>query len=186
MAAPPEKTLKNLTGKYQLNKELSDSIEPVLVVQGIGFFIRKAIGVASISLDVNQYEAPPNPPSTSTDIVTHIDIEQSASGLSSTHEKRCLDNVFREHKDWLFGEVQGKTRWVTADEVTDEHLKKGWEEGGDGQYLQSYVESKTNGWTAEQIWGFQVVDGKRRYCRNIVVLKGSDRAAVRLVYDYLD
>merc|ERR1712000_717432 len=57
------------------------------------------------------------------DVIQHIDIEQSASGLTSTHEKRCLDDVFREHSDWLFGTVKGKTKWVTLDEVTDEFLK---------------------------------------------------------------
>merc|ERR1712000_173118 len=155
MAAPPEKTLKNLTGKYVMNKSLSDNPEPVFQLQGVGFLIRKAIGVATVHLEVNAYEAPPNPPNESTDVIRHIDIEQSASGLTSTHEKRCLDDVFREHSDWLFGTVKGKTKWVTLDEVTDEFLKKGW--------------------VAQQIWGFQQVDGLRRYCRNVLVTKDSER-----------
>ena len=185
MAAPPEKTLKNLTGKWAMNKTLSDSAEPVLLLQGISFLIRKGIGMASVTLDVNQYEAPPKPPNTSSDIFTHIDIEQTASGLSSTHERRCVDDVWRDHSDWLFGNVTGKTRWVSLDEVDDEHLKKGWEIEGEGKaFILSQVESKDNGWIARQIWGFQVIEGERRYCRNIVVTKGEERAAIRLVYDY--
>lgn len=72
-------------------------------------------------------------------------------------------------------------------EIEDEHLKKGWElEGEEGgkSLFESYVESKDNGWEAKQVWGFQLVDGARRYCRNIVVTKNAEREAIRLVYDY--
>lgn len=148
--------------------------------------IRKAISLASVTLDVNVYEAPPKPPSTATDVVTHIDIEQSASGLSSTHELRCVDDLFREHSDWLFGNLKGKTKWVSLDEVEDDFLKSGWElEGAGGKdFLRSHVENEENGWQAYQIWGFQTVDGERRYCRNVLVTKGENRVTIRMVYDY--
>lgn len=107
--------------------------------------------------------------------------------MSTTHEARCLDNVFREHSDWLFGDVKGQSQWVTLDEITDEHLKKGWEIEGDGKFVRSHVERVDNSWTATQIWGFQVINGERRYCRNIVVKKVKDnkRVELRLVYDYV-
>lgn len=141
--------------------------------------------MASIQLDVNEYEAPPKPPNTSTDIFTHIDIEQTAAGLSSTHERRCIDDTWRDHSDWLFGDVTGKTRWVSLDEVDDDFLKTGWEAAVEGKgYITSEVKSKDKGWVAKQIWGFQVIDGVRYYCRNIAVTKGSERVTVRLVYDY--
>ncbi|KFH44515.1 hypothetical protein ACRE_047080 [Hapsidospora chrysogenum ATCC 11550] len=186
MAAPPEKTIRNLTGKWNLNKSLSNDTDPVLALQGIGWMIRKGIGLASISLDVNVYEAAPTPPNESTDPVTHIDIEQSASGLSSTHEKRCLDETFRPHEDWLFGKCRGKAKWLSIDEIDDEFLKSNWEvESPDSkEFLRSFVENPEAGWDATQIWGFQKIDGVRRYCRNIVVKKGDKRVAVRLVYDY--
>ncbi|KAL2207223.1 hypothetical protein CC79DRAFT_1333024 [Sarocladium strictum] len=188
MAAPADKTIKNFSGQYSLNKSLSESIDPVLSVQGISWLLRTAIGAASITLDVNQYEAPPNPPNTSTDIFTHVDIEQTAAGLKSTHERRTLDSEYREHSDWLFGTVKGYSAFVALEEIEDEHLKKGWlKEGVEGEknLIKSYVESQDNGWIATQIWGFQEVGGARRYCRNILVTKGDKRAAVRLVYDYV-
>lgn len=169
---------------------MSDSAEPVLALQGIGFFIRKGIAMATVELEVNAYEAPPKPPNTAADtIVTHIDIVQTAAGLSSTHEQRCVDDTFREHSDWLFGKVRGKTRWVSLDEITDEWLKKDWELEGEGgsagkNFVNSYVESVDNSWVAEQVWGFQKIDGQRMYCRNVVVTKGSERVAIKLVYDY--
>ena len=135
---------------------------------------------------VKQYEGPPSPPAEATAApATHIEIEQIATGgLKGTSEKRCLDGTFREHSDWMFGHVKGRSTWLPAGEVEDEFLKKGWEDGTT-EHVQSYVESLDNGWTATQIWGFQVVNGERRYCRNIVVAKGSERVEMRLVYDYL-
>ncbi|KAG5998386.1 hypothetical protein E4U43_002430 [Claviceps pusilla] len=184
MAAPADKTLNNLNGQWTVNYDLSESTDPALAIQGIGYFIRTAISYATISLSVTQYEAPPKPPNPSAETVTHIDIAQSASGLTSTQENRCVDDTLREHTDWLFGTVQGRTKWVSLEDVEDTYLKSGWEVEGDGKFIWSHVENKEKGWTANQIWGFQSVNGERRYCRKIVVAKGSQRAEFRLVYDY--
>ncbi|KAL7824198.1 hypothetical protein V8C26DRAFT_385231 [Trichoderma gracile] len=185
MAAPSTKTTKNLNGHWTLNKSLSDSSEPVLALQGIGYITRKAIGLATITIEVRQYEGPPSPPNTSTDPVTHIDIVQSASKLSSTQENRCMDGFTRGHTDWLFGTVEGSSRWVSLDEVADEFLKKGWEVEGEGKsFITNVAKNAERGWVAEQVWGFQIVDGERRYCRHVVVTKGEERAQIRLVYDF--
>uniref|UniRef100_A0A8H7ND64 Uncharacterized protein n=1 Tax=Bionectria ochroleuca TaxID=29856 RepID=A0A8H7ND64_BIOOC len=109
-------------------------------------------------------------------------------GASSTHERRCVDDTWREHEDWLFGKVKGRTRWVSLAEVDDEFLKKDWEEekvGEDGKnFILSEVESVGNGWTATQIWGFQKIEGERRYVRHVVVKKEDKTEVVKLVYDY--
>ncbi|CAM1507220.1 Fc.00g068610.m01.CDS01 [Cosmosporella sp. VM-42] len=186
MAAPAEKTTKDLSGNWVMNKSLSDSTEPALALQGIGFLIRKPVSYATITLDVTQYTAPPKPPATGTDIVTHIDITQSASGLSSTQENRCLDNEFREHSDWLFGDVKGRSQWISLDEVEDAFLKKDWLIEGEGKNLiLSHVESQGNGWTATQVWGFQNINDERRYVRHVLVKKGDKRVEVRFVYDFV-
>jgi hypothetical protein len=112
--------------------------------------------------------------------------------LKGTTEKRCLDWTPREHSDWLFGRVEGQTKWVTAAEVDDEHLKQNWIEddteksGPKGEtHLFSHVVSLDNDWVADQIWGFQMINGERRYARNIVVSKDGQRACIRLVYDFV-
>ncbi|KAG6041552.1 hypothetical protein E4U41_003568 [Claviceps citrina] len=184
MAAPAEKMLQNLNGHWTVNYDLSESSDPALAIQGIGYVIRTAISYATISIAVNQYEAVPKPPNESAVPVTHIDITQSASGLTSTQENRCVDDTPREHTDWLFGTVRGRTKWVGLDDIGDTYLKSGWEVEGDGRFIWSHVESCDAGWTADQVWGFQRVDGERRYCRNIVVEKGDRRAEFRLVYNY--
>ncbi|KAG5929443.1 hypothetical protein E4U42_005910 [Claviceps africana] len=186
MAAPADKTLKNLNGQWTVNYDLSESADPALAIQGVGYVIRTAISYATVSLTIAQYEAPPKPPNPSTDVFTHIDITQSASGLTSTQENRCVDDTVREHTDWLFGTVHGRTKWVSLDDVQDAYLKNGWEVEGDGSFIWSHVENHDYGWTADQIWGFQLIDGERRYCRNIVVAKADQRAQFRLVYNYDD
>ena len=63
----------------------------------------------------------------------------------------------RPHKDGIFGEVKGKSRWVELENYKsetgkgDDFLKGGWlvEEGG--KMVQSWVESVGGGWTAEQV-----------------------------------
>lgn len=178
-------------------------------MQGIGWIVRKAISMSKVTLTVTQYEGPPSPPSESTEAVTHIDIEQTTTaGYKGTSEKRCIDGLWREHSDWLFGQVKGQTTWVKLEDIKDTYLAKGWEEGDaeksgpNGEtHLRSYVESIGSDWTAEQIWGFQIVNGVRMYARNIVVkvkkgdeAKGDDenadddkadeRVDMRLVYKY--
>jgi len=167
--------------------------------------LRKTVSLASISLSVSQYVGPPSAPAApDAPPCSHIDIEQVAAGLSGTTELRCLDNTFRPHSDWLFGEVKGQSRyiatasivpdltgivgeapakWLTEDWIEDDAEKAG--PAGETHIL-SHVESVNNGWTATQIWGFAMVGGERRYARRIVVKKGKDVVKIRLVYDWVE
>ncbi|KAF4585792.1 LCCL domain-containing protein [Ophiocordyceps camponoti-floridani] len=187
MAAPASKTIRDLSGQWTMNKELSDSAEPGLVLQGIGLLIRKGIGLTTISLSIEQYEGSPRPPSTAEGPVMRIDTTSSATGFTSTSERRCVDDVRREHSDWLFGTVEGRSHWIQLDDVDDEFLKEGWvfADGEDKTLLRAIGVNKTAGWTATQTWGFQMINGERRYCRNVVIEKGEERVNLRVVYDYV-
>ena len=63
-------------------------------------------------------------------------------------------------------------------------------DGKDSEFLdkdlvQSYVESIDGGkWRAEQVWGFEKINGDRRHTRRVVCRKGDKVQRVRLVYDY--
>lgn len=195
MAAPASKTIADLSGKWTTNKAQSTSVEPALALQGVGWMTRKAVGLSTVSLDVKHYSAPPSPPADpSGPEVSHVEIEQTGTGgLKGSTEKRCLDFTFRDHSDWLFGNVKGKSKWVKASEIDDAHLAKGWLEGDEeatgpdgASHILSHVESYDAGWTATQIWGFQLVEGVRKYVRNIVVAKDAQRVELKLVYDYLE
>ncbi len=176
------------------NKSLSDSLEPALALQGIGWLTRKAIGVATVTQIVRQYEGPPSPPSTSAEPATHIDIEQRVTGgIQGTSEERCIDWLERGHTDWLFGTVAGKSRWMAAADIDDAFLAGGWLEGeheaagpaGETHLYSMAASQDGGGWVAVQVWGFRFIDGLRYYARNILVTKADERVEVRLVYDYL-
>lgn len=131
---------------------------------------------------------------------TRIDIEQSASGLSSTHENRALDWSVRDHKDWLFGAVKGQSKFVSAADLAalvgeggearrerwadSDFLALDWEEGDRDEYVLSHVAADA-GWFATQAWGFQDVGGERRYVRNVVVAKGDKFENFKMVYDFV-
>ncbi|KAF2017747.1 hypothetical protein BU24DRAFT_460754 [Aaosphaeria arxii CBS 175.79] len=119
----------NYAGTWTLNRQDSDSPEPLLSLQGIGYFIRKSIALATIRLQITQHEDPPLPPNSSKEKVQHIVCSQTASGLKGTSEYHCADNQFRDHSDWLFGAVRGKAEWLELEELDEPFLKKGWDSG---------------------------------------------------------
>lgn len=140
---------------------------------------RKAIGIATVTLHVKQYKDDAG--------VVHIDIEQTASGgIKGTTELRHLDGVTGEHEDQVFGKVRGQASWVKISDVKHPFLAKGWlPETEQGEAIKSDAESVSNGWKAEQIWGFEDIKGERRYVRHVVITKGGKEKTGRLVYDYL-
>ncbi|KAK4464142.1 hypothetical protein QBC42DRAFT_263987 [Cladorrhinum samala] len=196
MAAPANKTIGDLNGKWVMNKTISSPVEPGLALQGIGWMTRKMVSLATVTLEIKQFTAPPSPPAEpSATPVTHVEIEQTGTGgMKGTTEKRCADNEFRDHSDWLFGHVKGQSRWIRTEDISDEFLKSGWLEGeeektgpnGESHFL-SHVESYDAGWTATQVWGFKTdKEGKRRYARNVVIAKGAERVELQLWYDYIE
>ncbi|KAK7543500.1 hypothetical protein IWX49DRAFT_588934 [Phyllosticta citricarpa] len=207
MAAPPEKTLRNLNGAWVMNKTLSGDSDAVMQLQGIGWLIRKTVSFATVTLHVKQY------PDAASPSLIHIDIDQSLSpgNIKGTSEKRTLDWETSAHVDHVFGSLRGRSRWTTlskigadyvvgeaAGEVEKERdadvrfMREGeWDESvamsGD-EVVESWVESVDKGWMAWQIWGFENVEGVRRYVRHVVVRgkagKGVQR--LRLVYDWVE
>lgn len=162
-----------------MNKSLSDDYDRILQMQGVSWFLRKAISYATITLTITQYI------DDTADKLTHIDISQVATGgVGGTKEKRVLDYTWREHEDRIFGKVKGKSRWIKLKDIDeDDFLKTGYDDM-EGEHVQALAESIGNGWTADQVWGFEEVDGKRHYVRHVIVRKGDDWKMARLVYDY--
>ncbi|KAI9770228.1 MAG: hypothetical protein M1840_003385 [Geoglossum simile] len=187
MAAPENVNMKALDGVWVMNKSLSDDIDGILALQGIGWLVRKAISFATVTLRIKQYEEKRDD-STS---VTHIDIEQTATGgIQGTTEKRTLDWTEREHSDYLFGDLFGKSRWRKLEEIGGddvEFLAEGWlDEVKETGLVESYVISEESEWTARQIWGFEEFDNKRYYTRHLVVKKDKEVKKAKLVYDYMN
>lgn len=136
------------------------------------------------------------------DSVYHVDITSVASGLSTTQENRTLDWTERDHADRIFGKVKGKSRWwktgaferltpggeQLAVFLRAEKLKDGKTDSKflDDEHIQSWAKNVDSGggWSAEQNWGFEEIDGKRYYTRRIVVEKEGKVQMARLVYNY--
>jgi hypothetical protein len=166
------------------NKTISDDTEPVLSLQGVGWLKRKAIGLATITLSISEKVE---------DGTTIIDIESTGTGgIQGTAEHREVNWTEREHEDHVFGPIAGRTKWLDnkgADwDALDSFQKDGWLDekvGPNGEpHIYTIAVSKTNGWTAIQVWGFTELNGLRYYTRKIVVTKGSEVIKVRLLYDF--
>jgi hypothetical protein len=54
MASPPEVTCTNLSGKFTMDKTRGDNLEPMLILQGISWPVRKAIGLTTPAVRLDQ------------------------------------------------------------------------------------------------------------------------------------
>lgn len=131
-------------------------------------------------------------------------------GIRGTVEHRSLDWSERSHEDHVFGNVIGRSRYFSPLSFLDkeicvrtpqreinptdlkflkgEVLINGTPAGflPADEYIQSFVENKEKKWTAEQIWGFEEIEGKRYYTRRVIVRR-TDKEEVqraRFVYTY--
>ncbi|KAL4955607.1 hypothetical protein BDW69DRAFT_160309 [Aspergillus filifer] len=56
---------------------------------------------------------------------------------------------------------------------------------GEGLWLQSWVESLDSTWTAEQVWGFETINGERYHTRRVAVANNGGYVLARLVYTFV-
>ncbi|KAF9475633.1 hypothetical protein BDN70DRAFT_883520 [Pholiota conissans] len=185
MSVPPDFSILDITGKFIMNKTLSDPrTDTILQLQGVGWFKRKVIAVGTVTLFIKHYKDDVG--------VEHIDIDQTITGgIPGTREERTLWWKERESEDSIFGAVIGKSRRVKVDELDIPFLQENWtEDTRDAGVVQSYVESNTpksgTTWIANQTWGMEEINGERRYVRHVKFTgpKGEDIEA-RLIYDYI-
>ena len=157
-------------------KEKTDQPVSHPIQQGLSWLTRKAIGLATVTLEVNEYK--------DDDEVVHIDIAQTLTGgVQGTTERRITNWTENDHTDHIFGHVKGMSRLFggaekagkvrpdvdiqsrVGDEKEDEEVARflrgevlvdgeeseGWEVDEAGKWLQSWVTSVNDGWTAEQV-----------------------------------
>ena len=161
----------------------------MLALQGINWLIRKVVSLATITMRVIETED-----ATGT---IHIRVEQTATGgIKGETEERKLDWSPVPHVSGVFGEMNNRTRWTSIEKEAESGgggplhpwLTEGWldEKPLEDQrsHVQNWVVNEKSGWTAEQIWGFAMVDGKRYHVRKFLVKKGDEEAKARMVYDW--
>jgi len=168
-----------------MNKSLSDDSDRILELQGVGWFTRKAIGLATLTLDVKHYKDDSG--------VEHIDVDQTLTGgIKGTSENRILDWGERNNSDHVFGDVISKSHRIDPDELSEAHLKNGWlpevkTDGAIHTLARSDTEKSHRIWSAEQAWGFEEIDGVRRYARHVRFShnNGEEIHEIKLYYDYV-
>jgi len=185
MAAPDSCTTLDLSGKFVMNKTMSDPSDRILQLQGVGWFMRNAIAMATITLSVKHTKDDGG--------VEHIDIDQTITGgIPGTSEDRTLDWAERHKKDGLFGFIVSKTRRLPVADIVEPYLKGEWlpdtvRDGAIHTWAKSDTEKSGLVWTAEQIWGFESINNERRYVRRVRFdyKDGQEIHEIRLVYDRL-
>ena len=181
MAAPPNITLQNLSGKYTLNKSYSDDFSKVLALQGVNALIRKAATAASVHLTITQ----PSP--------DNIKMAQSvtAGKIPGTTEDYTLDWDWRSNEDSFFGTVEGRSRLISVAEGRKSGIvgqgEGEWIEGdSEGKLVQAEGKKPDGEWEAAHLWGFEIVDGERMHTRRVLVRNSKgDELRVRMVYDFV-
>ncbi|EUC47610.1 hypothetical protein COCMIDRAFT_3404 [Bipolaris oryzae ATCC 44560] len=197
MASPANIDMKNLVGQWTMNKSESDAFDPVLTLQGISWFIRKAVETATLT----QYLRQSTVDGSDGAPTTLIEIDQVLTGgLKGSPENRTLDWTYREHTDFIFGVIRGRSRYSTLQKfqqesketgATDEDIKymtEGWlEETQQGDILESFMSSAAGKWISWNVWGFAESGGERKLIKKFTVRKIDTGAVVRvkMVYDYL-
>jgi len=183
MALPRDTSIHDISGKYQLNKSLSDEMDEILRLQGVPWLKRKAVRVASVNLAVKHF--------TDADGVEHIETTQTLTGgVGGNFENRILDWDQREVDNPLLGPLVARSRRVPLNEVDSEFLKQGW---SDEVKEHGVVFTRVEGnpakggkkWAMEQTWGLQEIGGERRSARHFEFFgPEGEKVRVRLVYDY--
>ncbi|KAJ6111032.1 hypothetical protein N7486_003267 [Penicillium sp. IBT 16267x] len=176
MAAPSEITIRDLSGKWNLNSELSGDVTPIMELQGVPWIVRSMLANASISVSLIQ--------STDEAGVTKIDSVQNSMG-QVVQEERVLDWELRDQPHLIFGNMRVRSRFSTPNDV--EAVLRDRSGSGECDWEGEVIEIEvvTTGWNSITIWGFTTIDGTRRYIRRSVAKKGEEEKVVQLVYDWV-
>ncbi|KAJ7115169.1 hypothetical protein C8R44DRAFT_739777 [Mycena epipterygia] len=186
MAAPASVTIADLSGKWSINKSLSDlaAIDKTLEAQGLGAPERAAVAAAEATLAFKHYK--------NADGVEQYDVEvvsdTRVQGVVMPGETRLLTWTDATMDSPIFGKLVVKTRRAKAAEIGDAYLTEGWSADTlEHGLIQSEAHSAGGiNWTYNQTWGFEDVSGKRHHTRRGKFTGPTGQVIEsRVVYDYV-
>ncbi|KAJ5539957.1 hypothetical protein N7513_008289 [Penicillium frequentans] len=227
MATPSAITIGSgsFTGKWVIDKKASPPPDPALKLQGIGWVLRKAAGLAVPTLHMSISSPSASrlcTESQSAPQKAYISVFQvPTAGLGAITESRVLDWDERTPlKDFLFGTRLSRNRFITGKKRDDGRmvpdflpetkinnkvigqmlrgeiapdgsddsgfLVEGTDEAEDaGLWIHTFEYREDGAWTAEQVWGFEMIGGERFHTRRFVVAdKGGNFEMGRIVFSY--
>ncbi|KAL2831412.1 hypothetical protein BDW59DRAFT_157840 [Aspergillus cavernicola] len=193
MAVPQEMAIATLAGQFVPNKALSDDADSSLALQGVPWLLRKGISLASPKFIISHL--------TDDNGNAVVNINVSGIGGSGVTEQRILNWEPVSAKNPLYGKTETRSRLyrTTLDKspshsdedyaflsanTTKDGTASSWAEDPASEHLHIVIANEEAGWTMEQVWGFEEIDGKRYHTRRSVVRKGGLVERGRLVYNY--
>ncbi|KAI1748130.1 hypothetical protein F4782DRAFT_383999 [Xylaria castorea] len=182
MAAPIEINISDVTGRWSLNRSLSDSLEACFALQGIPWIIRKVINFATLELQYIKES-----PSDATAAPSFAFKQTVRPGGFDTINKYVMDGEKRTDSVPIFGEITAQARYLDRGEVKPEQTF-GTGIHGDAEKdvaMLEVVESEKMGWRAEALWVFETIDGENRFCKYNTITKNGQSATAKLIHDYI-
>jgi len=191
---PDTVTIHDLSGEWTLDKARSTGLEDCMSVQGMSWFLRKAVNYAKVTSKMSHKN-------------NAIETFTKGTGVPVTlSETINFDWTERDKSIGVFGNVRTRNRPITleqdatkmepstfrdgTDTLTDEDfewLMADWIRDADGKLslLDSQVMSLDGKWKSHQVWGFAIVDGKREQARKILVWTPTQKAKAFTIYEWL-
>lgn len=130
---------------------------------------------------------------------TVLTVAKSATGgIPGETQVHTLDGVEHVYESILFGTRRVETRWldlrskdpisgVVRREDLDPYLSQDLldQEAGDSPgHIWAAVTNERSGMRGEQVWGFELIAGKRYHVNRMVLRKGEERVDLRIVFDW--
>ena len=146
---PPWKT-PLMRGRSNCCHLICCTVFEVLALQGVKALLRKAVDTASVHFTIIQ-------PSEN-----ELKMEQTATAASipGTADDYILDYEWREGHDAFFGDIEGRSRWVTQEVARKTGAESDQDVDDDGRKLLNAVGKKPDdAWEATHFVGFEEVDG---------------------------
>jgi len=176
MAAPAFMSIADMSGTWAMNRSLSGDTDKLLELQSISWMIRKVLALTSITLSMTHKIVAPS--------TEHIHIDTVLTGgFEGGPEDLYLDDAEYEREDDIWGNFTLSAKKTSVDNlgVDDEFLKDGFDHK-EVVYIKSVNDEYK--WTAIQVWGFETINGERRYVRHIRLEHRGGVDHFKIVYDY--
>ncbi|EHK20210.1 uncharacterized protein TRIVIDRAFT_48080 [Trichoderma virens Gv29-8] len=182
MATPIEANILDVTGRWRLNRSLSDSLESTFALQGIPWIVRKIINWADLELQYIKL------PVESDRTATKFSFKQTVRpGGFDTKNEYIVDGKKRTDTVPIFGEITMHCDYVGLHALTSGQLLGRDIESVDEEHaaIVEVVESENMGWVTTTVWGFETIDGERRLCKYNTTVKGDLVEKATMVHDYI-
>ncbi|KAJ0421519.1 hypothetical protein BJY00DRAFT_312124 [Aspergillus carlsbadensis] len=208
MAPPNDLSIRNLNGTWVLDKTRSTDLDALFKLQGVGWIARKAIAAGIPSLKITQGS------DTGSSAPSEWMLFEPALGgmLKAAPDKRSMTWTDSEYNDNLFGRLVIRGHYISGEKMADGRVRplveietKDIEPDAEGilteaieiamdntdqegtiekAFIHDFARNVDAGWTAEQIWAVEIVDGEKMLTRRVVVKSGSSTELARVFYTY--